>query len=220
VTSSCSRGPIAIDSVPTEGVRTLPASRIRATFPVLHNPANRHRAVAFTPSQFHYAFTNTLSELDSAAAYERYHIPAPGRWVWDGVLANVRPGHQATWVNYRNDDRAPLLFLAGGKDNIMPAAVNKQNAQRYEKSAAHTDYYEFAGRDHYTIGAPDWEKVADYARTWATTTHPGAGGSSPGAGPRRPDLLSEVGRQPGDAGRVAPAWVARRPPLDGRGAKG
>jgi pimeloyl-ACP methyl ester carboxylesterase len=131
---------IAIDSVPTEGVRTLPASRIRATFPVLHNPANRQRAVAFTPRQFHYAFTNTLSELDSAAVYERYHIPAPGRWVWDGVLANFTPGHQATWVNYRNDARAPLLLLAGGKDNIMPAAVNKENAQRYEKSAAHTDY--------------------------------------------------------------------------------
>jgi pimeloyl-ACP methyl ester carboxylesterase len=139
---------IAIDSVPTEGVRMLPASRIPATFPVLHNPANRHRAVALTPRQFDYAFTNTLSELDSAAVYGRYHIPAPGRWVWDGVLANVTPGHHATWVNYRNDDRAPLLFLAGGKDNIMPAAVNKENAQRYEKSAAHTDYYEFAGRDH------------------------------------------------------------------------
>ena len=41
---------IAIDSVPTEGVRTLPASQVRAAFPVLHNPANRHRAVAFTPS--------------------------------------------------------------------------------------------------------------------------------------------------------------------------
>ena len=39
---------IAIDSVPTEGVHKLPASQVRATFPVLHNPANRHRAVGFT----------------------------------------------------------------------------------------------------------------------------------------------------------------------------
>jgi pimeloyl-ACP methyl ester carboxylesterase len=163
---------IAIDSVPTEGGRTLPASQIRATFPVLHSPANRHRAVAFTPKQFHYAFTNTLSEDESAAVYERYHIPAPGRFVWDGVLANLTRGHQATWVNYRNDDRAPLLFTAGGKDHIMPAAVNKENADRYEKSAAHTDYYEFADRDHYTTGAPGWEKVADYARTWATEHAP------------------------------------------------
>jgi hypothetical protein len=52
-------------------------SQIRASFPVLRNPANRHRAVPFTPEQFHYAFTNTLSEEESLAVYERYHIPAP-----------------------------------------------------------------------------------------------------------------------------------------------
>ena len=163
---------IAINSVPTEGVRTRPGSQIRATFPVLHNPANRHRAVGLTPKQFHYAFTNTLSEDESAAAYERYHVPAPGRWVWDGVLDNVKPGHQATWVNYRNDERAPLLFIAGGRDHLMPAEVNKQNADRYEKSAAHTDYKEFEDRDHYAVGAPRWEKVADYALTWATEHAP------------------------------------------------
>jgi pimeloyl-ACP methyl ester carboxylesterase len=158
--------------VPTEGVRTLPASRIRATFPVLHNPANRHRAVDFTPRQFHYAFTNTLSKDESAAVYERYHVPAPGGWVWDGVLANLTPGHQDTWVNYDNGERAPLLFIAGGDDHITPAAVNKANADRYARSSAHTDYKEFPGRDHYTVGADGWEDVADYARTWATEHAP------------------------------------------------
>ena len=39
---------VAIDSVPTEGVLTLPLSQIKASFPVLNNPANRHRAVGFT----------------------------------------------------------------------------------------------------------------------------------------------------------------------------
>ena len=34
---------------PTEGVKRVPLSQIRATFPVLKNPANRHRAVGFTP---------------------------------------------------------------------------------------------------------------------------------------------------------------------------
>nr|WP_322752170.1 hypothetical protein [Frankia sp. Cas3] len=32
---------------------------VKATFPVLKNPANRHRAVGFTYEQWHYAFTNT-----------------------------------------------------------------------------------------------------------------------------------------------------------------
>jgi pimeloyl-ACP methyl ester carboxylesterase len=158
---------VAIDSVPTEGVKVVPVSQIRASFPVLKNPANRHRAVGFTPGQFHYAFTNTLSEEESAKVYERYHVPAPGSWVWGGVLANFTPGHQATWVDYENDARAPLLFIAGGADNIMPPSVNESNAKHYGKSNADTDYHEFPGRSHWTCGAPGWEEVADDALDWA-----------------------------------------------------
>ena len=59
-------------------------------------------------------------------------IAAPGSWVWKyGVFANLTPGHQETWVDYRRDDRAPLLFIAGGADHIMPPAVNKSNAKKY-----------------------------------------------------------------------------------------
>lgn len=159
---------VAIDSVPTEGVLTLPLSQIKATFPILNNPANRHRAVGFTAEQFKYAFTNTLSDEASAKVYERYHIPAPGSWVWGGVLANFTPGHQATWVDYDNDNRAPLLFIAGGADHIMPAVVNKANVKKYEKSKAITAYQEFPGRSHYTVGQDGWEEVADYALRWAT----------------------------------------------------
>src|SRR3978361_1174282 len=42
---------VAINSAPTEGVKRVPLSQIKATFPVLKNPANRHRAVGFTPEQ-------------------------------------------------------------------------------------------------------------------------------------------------------------------------
>jgi hypothetical protein len=73
---------VAIDSVPAEGVRVTPVSQIRSVFPVLKNPANRHRAVGFTPEQFHYAFANTLSREESDKVYQRYHIPAPGSFVW------------------------------------------------------------------------------------------------------------------------------------------
>ena len=158
---------VAIDSVPAEGVKVVPLSQIKATFPVLNNPAKRHRAVPFTAEQFHYAFTNTLSEEESAQVYERYHIPTPGSWVWGAILANLMPGHQDTWVNFENNDRAPLLFIAGGEDHIMPASVNKSNAKRYGKSSALTEYKEFPGRSHYTVGQHGWEEVADHALTWA-----------------------------------------------------
>ena len=158
---------VAIDSAPPEGVRVVPLSQLRSFWPILRNPANRHRAVGFTPAQFHYAFTNTLSEADSAAAYERYHIPAPGSWVWGSILANVTPGHQESWVNFANDARAPLLFIAGEVDHIMAPAVNQSNAKHYEQSTALTEYKEFPGRSHFTVGQAGWEEVADYALDWA-----------------------------------------------------
>ena len=164
---------VAINSAPTEGVRTVPLSQIRATFPILNNPANRHRAAGFTPDQFHYAFTNTMSAEESRKVYDRYYIAAPGGIVWAGVLGNFTPGHQEAWVDYAAD-RAPLLFIAGGEDHIMPSSVNRSNAEKYAKSPAVTDYHEFPDRDHFTCGSEGWEAVADYALAWATK-HASAG---------------------------------------------
>jgi len=159
---------VAINSAPTEGVRVNPPSQIRSLFPALSNPANRHKAVGFTEKQFHYAFTNTLDEAAAKEAYDRYAIAAPGRWVWDyGLIANFKPGHQETWVDFDNDDRAPLLFIAGGADHIMPPAVNRSNFKKYKKSASFTDYLLLEGRSHWTCAEPGWEDVADRALDWA-----------------------------------------------------
>lgn len=159
-----------IDSAPTEGVRVTPLSQARSLFPALKNPANFRKAVGFTRDEWHYAFTNTISREASDAAYDRYAIAAPGNWVWAyGLLANFQPGHQETWVDY-SVDRAPLLFIGGSKDHIMPPAVNKSNAKHWAKSPALTEYYEFEGRSHWICAEPGWEQVADYALDW-TLTH-------------------------------------------------
>ena len=126
-----------IDSAPPEGVRVNPPAQIKSLFPILKNPANRHRAVGFTKEQFHYAFANTCSREESDAAYDRLHIPAPGNWVWAyGLIANWKPGHQETWVDYDLDERAPLLFITGGKDHLMPPSVQRSNAKKYRNSEA------------------------------------------------------------------------------------
>jgi pimeloyl-ACP methyl ester carboxylesterase len=159
---------VCINTAPTEGVRVNPPSQLKSLFPILSKPSTAHKAAGFTPDQFHYTFTNTLSKEESDKVYERYHIPAPGSWVWAyGLVANFKPGHQETWVDYSFDDRAPLLFIAGGEDHIMPASVSKSNANHYDKSSARTDFHEFPGRSHFTCGEPGWEAVADYALEWA-----------------------------------------------------
>ena len=157
---------VAIDSAPTEGVKRVPLSQIKATFPVLKNPANRHKAVGLTLEQWHYAFTNTFSEEESKRLYERYHVPASGAIFWGSALANIHPGPDDTHVNYKNDDRAPLLFISGDKDHLMPPSLQQSNAKHYKAEGLITEVKEFAG-PHLLPAKEGWEEVADYALAWA-----------------------------------------------------
>ncbi|HEX4384510.1 MAG TPA: alpha/beta fold hydrolase [Myxococcales bacterium] len=157
---------VALDSAPVKGSLVLPVSSLRSAFPALKSPGNRHRAVALTAEEFHYSFTNTLSDDESAKVYARYAVPGPGRVLWQSALANFNP-HAATKVDFHNNARAPLLLIAGGADHVSPPAVTKSNAKLQEKSVAITAYKEFPGRSHYTFGQPGWEDVADFALSWA-----------------------------------------------------
>ena len=156
---------VTLHSAPVKGVYRLPLSSLRSSFAVLRRPANRDRTVALTPQQWRYALANTLIGSAADAAFERYHVPAPGRPLWQAAAANLRP-RPPTKVDFRYH-RAPLLMLAGTADHTVPAALCRENARRYRKSSATTDYHEFAGRPHFTTGAPGWEEVADYALDWA-----------------------------------------------------
>lgn len=157
---------VCVNSALVKGIRRVPLSQIRSLFTFLDNPKHRHEAVGFTPSQFHYAFTHTISEEESQKVYDRYHIPAPGNIIWDGVMSNFSP-HSPAAVDFKKADRAPLLFIAGGVDHIMPAAVNKSNYKKYGKSPAITNYIEFGDRPHFMVGLDDWESIADLAIAWA-----------------------------------------------------
>jgi len=156
---------VAIDSAPTEGVKVVPLSEVRSGWPILKNPANRHRAVGFTPEQWHYVFTNTFDDEESLAPYERYHIPASGRVFWGSALANIHPGKDDTYVDYHNDSRPPLLFIVGKQDHLFPPKVGHSNAKHY-KSKSVTEVVEFDG-PHLLPAIPGWEAVADFALDWA-----------------------------------------------------
>jgi pimeloyl-ACP methyl ester carboxylesterase len=157
---------VAINSAPTEGVPVIPLSQIRSTFPVLKNPANRHRAVGFTHEQWQYAFTNGFSDERSRELYERYHIPASGSIFWESAFATLTPGHQGSWVDYSNAGRKPLLFISGADDHLMPPKVQRSNAKHYTAPGTVTEVVEFPG-PHLLPSADNWREVADHALEWA-----------------------------------------------------
>ena len=101
-----------------------------------------------------------------ARLYERYHVPASGNVFWGSVLANIQPGHDDTYVNYKNDDRAPLLFISGSEDHLMPPKIQQSNAKHY-KSDTVTEVKEYEGFAHLLPAQEGWEEIADYALDWA-----------------------------------------------------
>ena len=106
-------------------------------------------------------------EEASQAAYDRYAAPTPARVLFQGGFAAVTP-HAVTTFDFADDDRAPLLFISGGSDHILPPVVQDHNYKKCAKhSAAIAAHKVFPGRDHYTCGEPGWEAVADFALDWA-----------------------------------------------------
>lgn len=157
---------VALDPAPVKGIFVLPFASLKSALPGLKNPFEQHRAVALTLEQFHYGFTNHLSEEESAPIYERYAVPGPNHVLFQASLANFNP-HAATTVNFHNDNRAPLLLVGGGRDHTVPASVTKANYELFRKSRAVTEYKEYPERTHWTIGQDGWESVADFALGWA-----------------------------------------------------
>jgi pimeloyl-ACP methyl ester carboxylesterase len=156
---------VGVASGTVKGVLDLPLSTLKASSPVLLNPFNRGKAIPLDEKQFHYAFANTLSREESDAIYERYHVPAAATVLFEVAFANLH-FHAPTKVNFENDERAPLLFIAFEEDHIVPPKASRHNAEKYEDSEAVTEFKEFPGRPHFP-GAPGWEEVADFALEWA-----------------------------------------------------
>jgi pimeloyl-ACP methyl ester carboxylesterase len=159
---------VVLASAQTAGIPVLPLSTIWSTIGVLGNPFSMNGATSLSPGKFNYAFTNELNATESRKVYDRLQIPAANRMLWDGAFSLLNP-RAASEVDYTNNERAPLLFIAGGRDHLVPPAINKANVRKYvENSNAHTDYREFPNRTHHTLGQKGWEEVADHAIQWAS----------------------------------------------------
>jgi non-heme chloroperoxidase len=153
---------VAIDPAPFRGVLPLPISALKSGSPVLHNPANRNRAVPLTYEQFRYAFANAVSEDEARQLYEQFAVPAPGKPLFQAAAANLNPWTEAK-VDTHNPDRGPLLIISGEKDHTVPWAIANASYQQQEHNPAVTEIVEIKGRGHALTIDHGWREVADTA---------------------------------------------------------
>ncbi|GAA2216034.1 alpha/beta fold hydrolase [Nonomuraea monospora] len=158
---------VAISPAPIKGVRALPLSLLRSSFPVLSRPGNKSRAVALTEKQFAYSFGNALPAAESDQLYKALAIPAPGRPLFEASSANFTR-NSPTAVDTRRADLGPLLFIAAGKDHTVPAVVVRAAYDLYAPASARVAIHTFDDRGHSAPFDHGWREVADDALAWLT----------------------------------------------------
>lgn len=165
---------VAIHSVPPQGVITFKWSFYRSVWGPLgyFTPVAESFLMSF--KQWQYAFTNGMPAAEQRAAYRDFAVPESKYLSRDGLTAAAK-------IDFARP-HAPLLFLAGSTDHIIPASLNYSNYRRYQHPGSVTAYRELPGRNHFVLGQPGWREDALCILTWlhqlpgtvsAGTTTPG-----------------------------------------------
>jgi non-heme chloroperoxidase len=153
---------VAISPAPFRGVLPVPIAALRASSPVLRNPANRKRAVALTYEQFRYAFANAIGEDEARQLYETYSVPGSGAMIFQAATANLNPLTEAK-VDSRNPDRGPLLIISGDNDHTVPWSIANAAFKRQRRNGGVTEIARVSDRGHSLTIDGRWREVADTA---------------------------------------------------------
>jgi non-heme chloroperoxidase len=156
---------VVIDAAPSRGVLPLPISALKASRPVLGNPANRRRAVPLTYEQFRYSFANAVDEDEAKQLYETFAVPASGAPVFQAAAANLNPWTELK-VDSENPQRGPMLIISGEKDHTVPRAVSAATYKKQRRNEGVTEFVEIANRGHALTIDNGWREVADTALTF------------------------------------------------------
>lgn len=146
-----------IDSAPPRGVFSVEWSFWKANFPTI-NPLKGHSVCLPSVGWFQYAFCNTMSLEQARPIYEAFVVPESRSIPRSSISVSNA-------IDFKKPHN-PLLFIAGEKDTIIPASLNKKNFKAYTDKNSRKDFKEFPGRTHYICGQKGWEEVAGYVEEW------------------------------------------------------
>ena len=160
-----------IDPAPGRGVLPLPVSALKSGSPVLGNPANARRSVTLTFEEFKYGWANALDEDEARQLYEEFHVAASGVPIFQAAAANLNPFSE-TKVNFKAEDRGPILIISGEKDHTVPHAIAHAAYKKHRKNEAVTEFTEMADRGHSLTIDHGWQEVAQTALDFVRANGP------------------------------------------------
>ena len=148
---------ICIDTAPPKGIFSFKWSFLKANLPTI-NPLKGNAVCLPSVQWFQYAFCNTMTMEETQHEYDNFVVPES---------RNI-PRSSTKKDGYIDFTKAhnPLLFIAGEKDHIIPASLNKKNFNAYKDTNSRKEFREFPGRTHYICGQQNWPEVAAFIAAW------------------------------------------------------
>lgn len=154
---------VCLDPAAPKGILSFKWSFWKANFPTINHL--KGNSICYPSKRwFHYAFCNTLSRTQSDAFYDQYVVPE-SRNVPRGLLG------KAGKVDFQKP-HAPLLFIAGNADHIIPASLVHRNYKAYRHAGSICAFRDFDNRGHFLCLEPEWEAIADTILDWIQNPQP------------------------------------------------
>ena len=159
VNRGLARAGVCIGSSPPNGMMTLDWDFLKSSAAIA-NPFRGDKPYLMTEKEFRSRFCNTMTPAQTRAAFTKYAVHESRNVLRD----SLGPAGRVDLAR----EHAPLLFIAGGQDRVIPEKLEKKNARAYAPEAGVVDFKEFPGRDHFICGEPGWQEVASYVDGWLT----------------------------------------------------
>jgi pimeloyl-ACP methyl ester carboxylesterase len=148
---------VCIDGAAPAGIISTQWSFLKSNLPVL-NPFKGDSVFYPTKKWFFYAFGNTLTREESDKAFDEFVVPESRNIPRSTTKKFAK-------IDFRKP-HAPLLFIAGEKDHIIPKQLNEKNFNAYKDRNSIKDFKIFENRGHFICGEKNWEEVASYVYGW------------------------------------------------------
>ncbi|MBC7937802.1 MAG: alpha/beta hydrolase [Rhizobacter sp.] len=149
---------VAIHSFPPYGVNTFRYSFIKAWWEAIGLFTSPGKTYMVSFKKWKYTVANGMECQHRKDLYYRYAIPESKLVIRDTFKCMAK-------INFKKD-RAPLLFISGSRDRIIPASLNYMNYKKYRKDNSITDYKESKGQNHLVFGHPAWTEDAEFILYW------------------------------------------------------
>lgn len=156
-------GGIAIHSAPPQGVLSFAWPFIKSITPTFGFFTSLKKNYMMSFKHWQYAFTNGMPLEAQRKAYEENTLPESKRALRGALTAASR-------INF-SKAHAPLLFVSGGKDQILPASLQRKNFRKYKQNGSVTEFKEFPENNHFVVGLSNWKMTAGFIQNWITEKH-------------------------------------------------